>query len=128
VSAIRFRVPWKRKGERMSALTDIWNTILHILHSADTITLVIMAVVAIGAGFLMQELGSLVTTTIGALVVFAVVNFIRAIALQHADASALAQADWHVFGTMQMLLVLAYFIIFTVVIAIVSQIRSVAMG
>jgi hypothetical protein len=112
----------------MFALTDIWNTILHIVHSADTIQLVLMAVVALGAGFMMMELGAVVTTTLIALVAYAVLTFIRAVALQHADASALLTADWKAFETMQALVLLSYAILFGVVIAVVSTIRGLVLG
>jgi len=112
----------------MFALTDIWHTILNIVHSADTITLVLMAVAAIAAGFLMQEMGAVVTTTIVALIAFAVLNFIRAVALQHADAGALLTADWKAFEAMQALVLLSYAILFGVVIAVVSTVRGLVLG
>jgi hypothetical protein len=108
----------------MSALTDIWNTILHIVQSADMITLVLMAVAALGAGFLTMELGAVLPTTIMALIVFFVLTFLRGVLLQHLDASALWTADWHAFETMTALTLLAYGIIFAVVIAVVSTIRN----
>ncbi|MGN6516198.1 MAG: hypothetical protein ACTHLR_10215 [Rhizomicrobium sp.] len=112
----------------MFAIMDVWHTIQNIVHSADMITLIIMAIVAIGAGFMMQELGSLISTTVVALVVFALVNFLRAVVLQHADLTGLATADWKAFETMQMLLVLSYAIMFGVVIAIVSTVRGLVLG
>jgi hypothetical protein len=77
----------------MFALMDIWHTILNIVHSADTIQLATMAVVALGAGFMMMELGAVVTTTLVALIAYAVLTFIRAIVLQHADVGALLIAE-----------------------------------
>ncbi len=66
----------------MSAfLMDIWHTIHSILTTSDLITLGIMAVVAIGAGFMMQSFGSIVTTTLVALVAFALVGYVRAVTL-----------------------------------------------
>lgn len=116
------------QGGSMFAITDVWHTIQSIIHSADLITLVIMAVVAIGAGFLMQEMGSIISATVIALIVFAIIKFVYAIALQHADASALVMADWKSFETLQMLLVLAYAVVFGVVIAIVSTVRNLVFG
>jgi|SwirhisoilCB3_FD_contig_41_5760728_length_423_multi_5_in_0_out_0_1 hypothetical protein len=112
----------------MFALTDIWNTIQTIVHSADTIQLVLMAVVALGAGFMMMELGAVVTTTFVALLVYALLTFIRAIALQHADVGALLTADWKAFEAMTALVLLSYAILFGVVIAIVSTIRGLVLG
>jgi hypothetical protein len=107
---------------------DIWNTILHLVTTSDKITLLLMVVVALGAGFLMQELGSILSTTVVALIAFGLLVYLRAVALQGAKAGPLAQADWHAFLGLPMQLVLAYAIIFAVVIAIVSSIRNVAFG
>jgi hypothetical protein len=111
----------------MSAVMDIWNIIVHIVTSADMITLALMVVIALGAGFLMQEMGSILSTTIVALVAFALLVYLRAIVLQGQNASTLAQADWHAFLGLQMQIVLAYAIAFGIVIAIVSAIRSALM-
>ena len=112
----------------MFALMDIWHTILNIVHSADTIQLVLMAVVALGAGFMMMELGAVVTTTLIALVAYAVLTFILAVVLQHADAGALLTADWKAFEAMTALALLSYAILFGVVIAVVSTIRGRVLG
>jgi hypothetical protein len=112
----------------MFAIMDVWHTILGIVHSADMITLGLMAVVAIAAGFMMQELGSIISTTIVALVVFALLTFLRAVVLQHADISGLATADWKAFQTMQMLVVFSYAVLFGVVIAVVSTVRGLVLG
>ena len=112
----------------MFALTDIWNTIESIVHSADTIQLVLMAVVALGAGFMMMELGSVVSTTVVALIVYAILNFIRAIVLQHADITGLLTADWKAFEVMTGLVIISYAILFGVVIAIVSTVRGLVLG
>ncbi|HEX7725169.1 MAG TPA: hypothetical protein VF410_01325 [Rhizomicrobium sp.] len=112
----------------MFALMDIWHTILNIVHSADTIQLVMMAVVALGAGFMMMELGAVVTTTLVALIAYAVLTFIRAIVLQHADVGALLIADWKAFEAMTGLVLLSYAILFGVVIAAVSTVRGLVLG
>jgi hypothetical protein len=112
----------------MSALTDIWNTIHGIITSADVITLVIMAVIAIAFAFFSEGLGSLVSVTLGALVVFALAIFARAAATGGSkDIAGLAQTDWHTLMGVQVGTLLAYAIIFAVVIAIVSTIRSTLM-
>jgi hypothetical protein len=113
----------------MSALTDIWNTIHGIITSADVITLVIMAVIAIAVAFFSEGLGSLVTVTLLALVVFALATFARAALTgpNNKDIAGLAQTDWHNLMGVQTGTLLAYAIIFAVVIAIVSTVRSLLM-
>jgi hypothetical protein len=99
-----------------------------IVTSADIITLVIMAVIAIGAGFAMQGMGSLVTATFGALVVFAVALFVKTIATTSgSDPAALATKDWHDFMTWPVQGLIAYAILFAVAIGIVGLVRSVVM-
>ncbi len=112
----------------MAAITDIWNAILHIIHAADTITLVLMAVAAIGAGLMAMELSSVLPTTIVALIGFFILTFLRGVLLQHMDAMTLWNADWHAFTIMPAIMLLAYGIIFGVIIAIVSTIRNTVLG
>jgi hypothetical protein len=116
------------QGGKMSALTDIWNMVAGIVTSADIITLVIMAVIVIGAGFAMQGMGSLVTATFGALIVFAIALYVRTIATTgSADPGTLAAKDWHAFLAWPVQGVIAYAILFGVAIAIVGFIRSLVM-
>ncbi len=112
----------------MGFITDIWNAILHIVQTADTITLVLMAVAALIAGFVTMELSAVIPTTIVALLAFVLLTFLRAVLMQHADAGATWNADWHAFTVMPALVLLAYGIIFGVVIAVVSTIRNTVMG
>lgn len=107
----------------MSALTDIWNSIHGIITSADVITLVIMGVIALAAGFTMQSLSSIVTTTFMALLAFALAGYVRAVVMGQ-NAAAYAQTDWHGFLSLQMLTLLAYAITFAIVIGIVHFVRS----
>ncbi|HEY2069086.1 MAG TPA: hypothetical protein VGG48_05995 [Rhizomicrobium sp.] len=109
----------------MSALTDLWNTIHGILLAPDWVPVVIMAVVAIALAFFSEGLGSLVTVVLGALVVFGLALFARgAITTGGKDLGGLAQADWHNVMVMPTGTLLAYAIIFAVVIAIVGAIRT----
>jgi hypothetical protein len=107
----------------MSEILNLWHSIVGIVTSSDAVTLIIMAVVAVGAGFAMQSMASLVTATFGALVLFGLVNFVRG-ALTGKSATALAQSDWHTLLSLQVQVLLAYAIAFAVVIAIVHLIRS----
>jgi hypothetical protein len=108
----------------MSVIMDIWHTVNGIVMSADMITLVIMAVVALGAGFMMQSLSAIVTTTFVALLAFALATYVRAVVAGHQNAAAFAQTDWHYFLSLQMLTLIAYALTFAVVIGIVHFARS----
>jgi hypothetical protein len=110
----------------MSELINLWHSITGIITSSDVVTLIIMAVVAIGAGFAMSGLGSIVTATFGALVLFGLATFVRA-AIAGKSAATLAQTDWHNLLAMQVQTLLAYAVAFAIVIAIVHTIRSIVM-
>jgi hypothetical protein len=109
----------------MSALLDIWHSVIAIVTSGDWITLAIMAVIALAAGFSMQSFGSIVTSTFVALVVFALAIYLRAIATGGTkNASALAQTDWHNLLALSVHSVLAYAIAFAIVIGAVHIVRT----
>ena len=108
----------------MSVLNDLWHTMHGIVLSADTVTLVIMAVIALGAGFIMQSFGSIVTTTFVALLAFALAGYVRAVTAGGQNAAAYAQTDWHGFLGLQMLTLVAYSVTFAVIIAVVHFLRS----
>jgi hypothetical protein len=108
----------------MSIIMDIWRTVHGIITSADTITLVIMAVIALGAGFMMQSLGAIITTTFVALLAFSLATYVRAVVAGHQNAAAFAQTDWHYFLGLQMLTLVAYALTFGVIIAVVHFARS----
>jgi hypothetical protein len=109
----------------MSALMDIWHTINGIITSGDVIALVIIAIIAIAVAWFSDGLGSLISATLGALVLLAVAIFARAaIAAGGKDPIGLLQTDWHNLMAVHVQTVLAYAIIFAVLIAIVSAIRS----
>ncbi|HUJ03070.1 MAG TPA: hypothetical protein VLW75_05490 [Rhizomicrobium sp.] len=108
----------------MSSVMDVWNSITGIFTTADWITLAIMAIVAIGAGVVMQELGAIVTTTIVALIVFALAVYARAVLLGGQNAAQLADKNWHGFLGLPIETVIAYAIPFAVVIAVVHGVRS----
>jgi hypothetical protein len=108
----------------MSALLDIWHTIQGILTHADWITLAIIAVVAIAAGFAIQGLNSILGATVLGLVGFVLLVFVRAVTLGKQDFTAYANTGWHDIIGVQMMTLLAYFVIFAVLIGVVHLIRS----
>ncbi|HWA90438.1 MAG TPA: hypothetical protein VG889_10405 [Rhizomicrobium sp.] len=108
----------------MSVFWEIWNAIHSIVTTSDMITLGIAAVVLVAAGFMMQGMESLVTTTLIALVAFALLGYVRAVTLGKQNAIAYATTDWHNFATTPGLTLLAYALIFAIGIAIIQTVRS----
>jgi hypothetical protein len=108
----------------MSIIWEIWNAIHGIITSADPITLGIAAVVLLAAGFMMQGIESLATTTLLAMLAFGLLGYVRAVTLGKQNAAAFATTDWHNFASSTGLTLLAYAITFAVVIAIVNLVRG----
>jgi hypothetical protein len=109
----------------MSIIWDIWNTIHAIVTSANIVTIGIAVVVLLAAAFMMQGLESLATTTLVALIAFALIGYVYAVTLGKQPAAAFATTDWHNFATMNGLTLLAYGLIFAVGIAIANLLISV---
>jgi len=109
----------------MSSLMDVWNTIVSIFGSVDLITIGIIAVIVLAAGFIMQGFESIVTTTVIAMTLFGLSGYARAVMLNGKDAVALAQSQFHGFLGMSMQTLLAFAVVFAVGIAVIHLIRSV---
>lgn len=110
----------------MSVLMDIWTAVHGIIATSGMIPLILMAVIALAAGFMMQNFSSIVSATIVAMIAFALATYAYAVA-RGASAAASAQADWHNFLGLHMLTLLAYAITFGVAIAVVHVVRSLVM-
>ncbi len=108
----------------MSFLMDIWHAVQAIVLSGDWMRLGIMAVIAIGAGVMMQSFGSIVNTTLVALIAFSLVEYALAITVGKQNAAAYANADWLAFQNLHMLTLLAYALLFGVAIGIAHGIRT----
>jgi hypothetical protein len=110
----------------MSALLEIWRTIHAVVAASDYYTLGAAILIIIISGFLMESLRTVIPVTLAALLAFALVKFILAMTVgnQH-DVEILASTDWRFFADMKALLLLAYALIFGVLIAAVNLIRSI---
>ena len=112
----------------MPFLMDIWHAIHDIIFMSDWRTLAIMAVIALGAGYLMQNFGSVVTTTLVALVAFALIEYALAITIGKQNPGGYATADWEAYKHLPQLTLLAYGVIFGVVIFVAHTARSLILG
>jgi glucan phosphoethanolaminetransferase (alkaline phosphatase superfamily) len=108
----------------MDWLNDLWNQISQIFSSADTTTLIIIALAVLAVGFMTESLASIVTMTFVGLVIFAVLQYARGVLLDKQDINTLAQTDWHNLMALQVQVLLAYAIAFAVLIGAVSLVRS----
>jgi hypothetical protein len=108
----------------MDFLNSLWTAVQAVVTHSDMITLGIIAVIAIAAGFMMEGIGSLITVTVIALAVFGIAGYIRGVAMGGQNASAYANQTLHNFEVVQMLTVLAYAVVFAIVIAVVNVVRQ----
>ncbi len=109
----------------MSALMEIWHAIQAVVTSADYYTLGAAVIIIIIAGFLMESVRSLVPVTLVALLAFVLAKFAIAATVGHEhDLEALTKADWRAFVDLKMLVLLAYALVFGVLIGVVNTIRS----
>jgi hypothetical protein len=110
----------------MSALLDLFHSVLAIATSGDYTSLAIMAAIAIAVGYMMENFGSIVTSTFVALVAFALASYVVAVAKGGGkNAGTLAQTDWSNLLGLTVHGLLAYAIAFAVVIGVVHVVRSV---
>jgi hypothetical protein len=104
---------------------DIWHSIQAVVTSADYFTLGGAVLVIIIAGFLMEGVRSVVPVTLVALLAFVLVKFVLAMTVGGAhDVEALATADWKSFVDLKMLVLVAYALVFGVLISVVNVVRS----
>ncbi|MEJ1967332.1 MAG: hypothetical protein WDN03_01650 [Rhizomicrobium sp.] len=112
----------------MPFLLDIWHAVQTVVMASDWITLAIMVVVALGAGFLMHNMTSLVTTTFVALIAFGLAGYVRAITIGKQNPSAFATTDWQAFLNLPMRQFLPYVLVFLVAIAVAHALRAATVG
>jgi hypothetical protein len=103
-------------------MVDLWNTIASSFGAFDGITCAIMAIIIVGAAFMMPTMAAIVTATCGALVIFAFSIFLRAV-LSTKDAPSLARADWEYVLALPLRTLLVYSAVFGVAIATVHALR-----
>jgi hypothetical protein len=108
----------------MEFVNSLWAAIQAIFAHPDWITYVIIAVIALAAGFMMDGIGSLISVTVIALAVFGIAGYVRGVAMGGQNASAYATQTLHNFEVAQMLTILAYGIVFAIVIAAVNVVRQ----
>jgi hypothetical protein len=108
----------------MPYLMDIWHAIQAIVMSGDWKMLAVMAVIALAAGYTMQGLGSVLSTTVVALVAFALIEYALAITIGKQSPSGYAAADWEAYKHLPQLTLLAYGVIFAVAIGVAHTAKS----
>ena len=112
----------------MDSVMHLWSAIQGVVLHSDYISLGIIVVIAIAAGFLMDSMSSLLSVTVLSLIVFGIAAYAQGVLLHGQNASKYATTTLHNFEVLQMLTVLAYAITFAVLIGVVHTIRSLVFG
>lgn len=104
---------------------DMWNTLGTVFNPFDGITYAMMAIVIVGAGFMMPNMSAIVTTTVTSLAVFAIAVFSRGILLP-GDTREYAQIEWGSLLMLPLHSVLVYGAVFAFAITAVHTLRMVS--
>jgi len=105
-------------------MAELWNTITSSFDAFDGLTYAAMAIIIVGAAFMMPTMAAIVTATCAALVIFALSIFLRAM-LAAKDAPSVARADWEYVLALPLRTVLVYCAVFGLAIASVHAARMV---
>jgi len=112
----------------MTAILDIWHSILAIATGGDYIALAIIIVAAFVAGWAMPGFGSIVTGTFAALVLLGLAVFARgALAAGGRNVGALARTDWDHLLRLPVHDLLTYAVALAILVALAKIVRSVVM-
>jgi ABC-type transport system involved in cytochrome bd biosynthesis fused ATPase/permease subunit len=110
----------------MSIIMDLWHAIIGIVTTSGAVPLVIILVIAVAAAFMIEGLGSLVSATVGALIVFGLATTIYAAATAKGGAnwSGMPQADWAALHQLTVASLLAYAILFAIAIGVINFVKT----
>jgi membrane-bound ClpP family serine protease len=106
-----------------SGMADVWNTLTANFGGFDGFTWTIMAIIMVGAAFMMPTMAEIVTATCGALFVFGFAVFLRSV-LAAKDAKTVARADWQYALSLELRTVLVYAAVFCFAIAMIYAVRT----
>ncbi len=109
----------------MSIFNDMWDIVMKVFGSADTISLVIMLLVVVLFGLMLRSFGDVITLTVSALIVYGLARLAYSV-YQGADPGSLAGTAWGNLKVMSVGDLVVYFLAFAIVMGVVSAIRSVA--
>ena len=107
----------------MEILQEMWDIVMRVFGGAESISLIIMLVVVVGAGMLLGQWGRIIQVTVGALVIFGLLRLAYSVT-QGAEPTALPMSAWNDLKIMTVGDLVVYFLAFAIVITIVHAIRG----
>jgi hypothetical protein len=103
-------------------MTDFWSTFAANFGGFDGITYAMMAIIVVGAAFMMPNITAIVTTTCGALFIFGFATFLRTV-IAAKDAPSIARENLAYGLGLPLRTLLVYGAAFCLSIAIVHGVR-----
>jgi hypothetical protein len=107
----------------MTILREMLDIVQRVFGGADSISLLIMLVVVVGAGMALGETRRIIQVTIGALVIYGLLKLGYSIT-QGANPTALPTTAWNDLKIMSVGDLVVYFLAFAIVITVVHIIRN----
>ena len=107
----------------MAILQEMLGIVQRVFGGADSISLLIMMVVVVGAGMALGETRRIVQVTIGALVIYGLMKLGYSVT-QGANPTALPTTAWNDLKVMSVGDLVVYFLAFAIVITVVHIIRN----
>jgi hypothetical protein len=111
----------------MIIVQEMWDIVMRVFGGADSISLVIMLLVVVGAGLALGQFGRIVQVTVGALAIVGLLRLAYSLT-QGADPVALPSTAWNDLKVMSVGDLVVYFLAFAIVISIVHLIRNTVRG
>ena len=107
----------------MNILQEMWSIVMSVITNASPISQIIMAVVVVGSGLLLNNMGRLFRVTVGALIIFGLLSLGYSVT-QGADPTALPGTAWADLKQMTVGNLVVMFIAFAIVISMVHVVSS----
>lgn len=104
-------------------LSEMWQIVMRVFGTADTVSLVIMLVVVVASGMALRSMGRLVQVTFWSLIAFGLVRIVYSI-VKGASPASLPATAWTELKVMSVGDLTVYFLAFAIVISIVHVIRN----
>jgi hypothetical protein len=107
----------------MFAISEIWSAVRHLVLAADPIALILAFVAAVVAGLTLRRLHDLAFAVAAALAGFALLCYLYVVAATGAKMGAAARASVTAFLDMRMAVLIAYVLLFAILIGVVYALR-----
>lgn len=106
-------------------LNDMYDIVMRVFGSADTVSLIIMLLVVVLFGLMLRSFGDVITLTVSALIVYGLARLAWSV-YQGADPGSLPGTAWGNLKVMSVGDLVVYFLAFAIVMGIVSVLRGFA--